>query len=196
MGKLLCGRQSSRTTRPQAMALDPGNTLLWRQNLRRLEAEAIRDTILAVSGRLNPKMGGRGIFPALSREVLSTQSRPCAGWGTSSKEEQARRSVYIFVKRTLGVPLLETFDAASPDTSTAARATTTIAPHALILLNSAFMDEQGAALAERLVQEAGHDPQANVERLFRLALGRRPALEGTQIALRYFERERAHGPAH
>jgi hypothetical protein len=188
-------RQSSRVANPQAVAVDPGNTLLWRQNLRRLEAEAIRDTILAVSGRLNSKMGGRGIFPALSKEVLSTQSRPGAGWDTSSKEEQARRSVYIFVKRTLGVPLLETFDAASPDTSTAARATTTIAPQALILLNSAFMDEQAAALAERLVQEGGHEPAVNIERLFRLALARRPVPEEAQIALGYFERERTHGPA-
>src|SRR4029077_17369119 len=104
----------------------PGNTLLWRQNLRRLEAEAIRDSILTVSGRLNRTMFGRGIFPRLPPEVLSTQSRPGSGWDKCSEEEQSRRSVYIFVKRTLGVPFLETFDFASPDTSAPTRAVTTI----------------------------------------------------------------------
>jgi hypothetical protein len=187
-------RQSSRVASAKAAAVDPANMLLWRQNLRRLEAEAIRDTILAVSGQLNSRMGGRGIFPALSKEVLSTQSRPGLGWDTSTKEEQARRSVYIFVKRTLGVPLLETFDVASPDTSTAARTTTTIAPQALLLLNSAFIDEQAAALADRLLKEGGEDPPKNVERLFRLALGRRPTTEETRITLSYFERERVQGP--
>jgi len=187
-------RQSSRVGNDRAVAIDPGNTLLWRQNLRRLEAEAIRDTILAVCGQLNLKMGGRGFFPALSKEILSTQSLPGLGWDTSNKEEQARRSVYIFVKRTLGVPLLETFDVASADTSTAARTTTTIAPQALILLNSSFMEEQAAVLAARLIKEGGRDPQANVARMFRLALGRQPTSEEATIARAYLERLRA-GPS-
>jgi hypothetical protein len=133
-------------------------------------------------------MGGRGIFPTLSKEVLSTQSRPGLGWDTSSPEEQARRSVYIFVKRTLGVPLLETFDMASADTSTAARTTTTIAPQALILLNSSFMDEQAVALAARLVKEGGRSPQTNIQRMFRLVLGRLPTQEEIIIASGYLER--------
>src|SRR5439155_2977812 len=76
--------------------IDPDNTLLWRQNLRRLEAEAIRDAILAASGELNLQTGGRGIFPALPPEVLAKQSRPGNGWDKSPADEQARRSVYIF----------------------------------------------------------------------------------------------------
>jgi hypothetical protein len=188
-------RQASRVANDTALAVDPGNTLLWRQNLRRLEAEAIRDSMLAVSGQLNPKMGGHSVFPELSREVLSTQSRPGSGWKISTKEEQARRSVYVFVKRTLAVPLLETFDAASPDSSTAARATTTIAPQALLLLNSEFMDEQATAFAQRVLRECGSNPSANVERMFRLALGRPPAPEELQIALAYIERLRPHPPS-
>ena len=183
-------RQSSRRRDERAAAIDPGNALLGRQNLRRLEAEAIRDTVLAVSGRLNRTMGGRGVFPTLPPEVLATQSRPGLGWDKSSAAEQARRGVYIFVKRTLGVPLLETFDFASPDTTTAARATTTIAPQALILLNSAFMEEQSLALAQRLVQEDGARPAANVERLFRLAFGRGPTSREKGIALAYLARDR------
>jgi hypothetical protein len=181
-------QQSSRAQNQKSAGIDPGNTLLWRQNLRRLEAEAIRDNILVISGRLNLKMGGRGIFPTLSKEVLSTQSRPGLGWNTSPKEEQTRRSVYIFVKRTLGVPLLETFDLASPDTPTAARTTTTIAPQALILLNSTFMEEQADACAGRLMKEAGDEPPANIERLFRLALSRGPTPHEMQVALDYLHR--------
>jgi hypothetical protein len=182
--------QSSRAHNLRGEAVDPGNGLLWRQNLRRLEAEAIRDNILAASGRLNLKMGGRGIFPTLAKEVLETQSRPGYGWGKSSKDEECRRSVYIFVKRTLGVPFLETFDEASPDTPTAARPTTTIAPQALILLNSKFLDEQARAMAGRLITEGGNNPAANVERLFRLALGRSPDMDETRIGRAYLERTR------
>lgn len=184
-------RQSSRAASEKAIAADPGNTLLWRQNLRRLEAEAIRDAILAVSGELNLAMGGRGIFPTLPKEVLSTQSMPGNGWGNSPPREQARRSVYIFVKRTLGVPFLESFDVASPDTSTPARAVTTIAPQALILLNSQFMEEQALAFANRLLRETGTDPERNVERLFRLALGRAPTPREVDIAASYVRRDRA-----
>src|SRR5262249_36192020 len=103
----------SAISNPQSV--DPDNTLLWRQNLRRLEAEAIRDAVLAASGELNLQMGGRGFFPTLPQEVLAKQSRPGNGWDKSPVDQQVRRSVYIFVKRTLGVPLLESFDSPSPD---------------------------------------------------------------------------------
>jgi hypothetical protein len=169
-------------------AIDPDNTLLWRQNLRRLEAEAIRDAVLAVSGRLNPAMGGHGIFPTLPPEVLSTQSRPGNGWGKSDPPEESRRSVYVYVKRTLGVPLLETFDFASPDKSVASRATTTIAPQALILFNSAFTEEQSVVFADRLLREGGADPARNVERAFRLALGRAPMPQESQVSLAFLAR--------
>jgi hypothetical protein len=188
--------QSSRVRDEKAAALDPANTLLWRQNLRRLEAEAIRDSILAVSGRLNLKMGGRGIFPTLSKEVLSTQSKPGNGWGKSSPEEQGRRSVYIFAKRTLGVPFLDIFDEASTDTPTAARQTTTIAPQALTLLNSTFLAEQARACADRLIRERGTDPRADVRRLFALALGRPPDAEEEATALAYLARTRRELSVH
>ena len=77
-------RMSSAATDAAGSAIDADNDLFWRQNLRRLDAEAIRDSMLAVSGRLNLAMGGRGIFPSLSKDVLATQSRPGLGWGQSS----------------------------------------------------------------------------------------------------------------
>ncbi len=180
-------RQSS-ALRADAAAIDPANSLLWRQNLRRLEAEAIRDAVLATSGSLNLARGGPGIFPTLPREVLETQSRPGLGWKPSSPEEQNRRSVYIFVKRTLGVPLLETFDFPSPDKSAAARNTTTIAPQALILLNSEFMDKQAAAFAKRAQQSGSRDFARDVEQVWRFALQRSPSEQERRIAIAYLER--------
>ena len=74
--------------------------------MRRLSAEELRDTVHVVSGAFNPKMYGPGIYPAIPKEVLATQSKPGHGWGNSSPEEQARRSVYIHVKRSLLTPFL------------------------------------------------------------------------------------------
>jgi len=184
-------RQSSRSVHGKSGKVDPANSLLWRQNLRRLEAEAIRDNILATSGKLNLQMGGRGIFPVLAPEVLSTQSRPGAGWGTSTEPERGRRSVYIFMKRTLGVPFLETFDATTPDSPVGARAVTTIAPQALVLLNSTFMDEQAAAFAERLSAAHPKDTEAQIRLAFRLALARQPTDGELGIARTYLARQRA-----
>lgn len=183
-------RQSSRVANEKAVTLDPDNTLLWRQNLRRLEAESIRDTILATSGSLNLQMGGRGIFPTIAPEVLSGQSRPGNGWENKTPlAEQSRRSVYIFAKRTLGVPLLESLDAASTDSSIARRNVTTVAPQALILLNSEFMERQSAAMADRVIREAGNDPASQITASYRLALGRSPTSAEMQVATAFLERE-------
>jgi hypothetical protein len=103
-------QMSSRAENVKATAVDPGNDLLWRQNLRRLEAEALRDTMLAISGRLNPKRGGRGFFPYLSGEVLAGQSRPGLDWELSSAAEKSRRSHYAYVRCTMTVLMLDTFD--------------------------------------------------------------------------------------
>jgi hypothetical protein len=188
-------QQSSSNSSPhasEASLRDTDNSLFWRQNLRRLEAEAIRDSVLAVNGRFNNKMFGRGIFPTLPQEVLNTQSRPGNGWDNKTDPaEQSRRGVYIFVKRTLGVPLLDTFDFPNPDKAIAARANTTIAPQALISLNSQFMDDQAAAFAERLTRECGSDATKKIERAFRLALGRAPTAKETDVASAYLLRSKS-----
>src|SRR5947207_10094190 len=98
-----------------ALAKDPVNDLFWRFDMRRLTAEEIRDSVLAVSGNLNLKMYGPGVYPELPRAVLATQSMPGNGWGKSPPEEQARRSIYVHVKRSLLTPILENFDLAETD---------------------------------------------------------------------------------
>ena len=102
---------------PQALAADPTNDLLWRFDMRRLGAEEIRDATLVATGQFNPAMFGPGFYPKLAQEVLATQSRPGDGWGESTPEEQARRSVYIHLKRSLLPPLLTAFDFPDVDAS-------------------------------------------------------------------------------
>ena len=154
--------------------IDAENRLLWRWRTRRLEAETVRDSMLAVSGRLNLTMGGPSIFPKLPQAVLDGQSVPGKGWKTSDEEEASRRSVYIFVKRSLRVPELDLLDAPDSSSSCEQRRVSTTGPQALTFLNGEFTHRQAADLAARLAKEAGKDPPAQVRLAFTLALGRPP----------------------
>ena len=184
-------RMSSRNNNEMALAVDPSNELFWRQNLRRLDAEAIRDATLSVSGTLNLEMGGRGIFPTLSGETVAGASRPGRGWEVMPPEEQRRRSVYVFVKRTMKVPLLETFDYSNTDQPLGVRPVTTVAPQALMLLNSEFMQAQAAAFAKRLVDAVGDDRDRQIELAYQLALARRPTSAEKRLANELLSREEA-----
>jgi hypothetical protein len=159
----------------KAAEIDPEDSALWRYAPRRLEAEAIRDAVLAVSGSLNPEMGGPSIMPPIDKAVLAGQSRPGLGWDVSKPKESSRRSLYVKVKRTLGLPELELFDAADNNEPCPRRFVTTTAPQALTLMNGAFFHEQAAKFADRLMAEAGNDPKAQAERAFILAFGRLPS---------------------
>ncbi len=182
-------RMSSQSDNTQALAVDPGNELLWRQNLRRVEAEAIRDTILSVSGDLNPAVGGRGFFPRLGGEVLAGASKPGLGWEISPEGEQDRRSVYTFVKRSMLSPALDVFDYSNTAQPLGERPVTTVAPQSLMLLNDDFMQQQAASFANRLVKEAGNDPQAQIRRAYALAFDRSPSERESRLALDYLERQ-------
>lgn len=162
---------SSRTDNPKALKADQDNTLLWRQNLRRLEAEAIRDTFLAVSGELNEKRGGPSVYPALPPEVRDSGNPANASWKDSPIGEQNRRSVYLVVKRALKVPLLDTLDFANSTSPAGVRPVTTTGPQALLLLNDLFVQQQAEALADRLLTDAPTDPLTHA---FQLALQRAP----------------------
>ena len=158
----------------RALAADPQNDLFWRFDMRRLTAEEIRDSILAVSGSLNLQMYGLSVYPEMPAEVLASQSRPGNGWDKSSPEEQVRRSVYIHVKRSLPVPLLDAFDVGENDRSNPVRFVTTQPTQALQMLNSRFVNEQASALAARLHKEAGADVTAQVRLALNLATQRPP----------------------
>jgi hypothetical protein len=183
-------RMSSRANRPEAREIDEANTLFWRQNLRRLEAEVIRDTMLAVSGRLNTRMGGPSVFPRLPPEVHRTQDSAEKGWQDSPADEQDRRSVYLVVKRALKVPLLECLDFANSASPVGVRPVTTTAPQALMLLNDAFVREQAAALSDRLLHETDGSGEPFVEAAFQRVLQRSPSPRERDKGLRFLSTPR------
>jgi len=166
--------QMSSENNSDAYAKDPTNDLLWRFDMRRLTAEEIRDSILAASGSLNPQMFGPSIFPPLPKEVLATSSQPGAAWGSSPPEEATRRTVYIYVKRSLRPPMLANFDVPDTDTPCAVRVSTTVPTQALGMLNSKFLNEQAAKFAARLQRDRPGDLKAQVARAIRLTAGRQP----------------------
>ncbi len=152
---------------------DPENQYLWRFRGRRLSAEELRDSVLAISGNLNSTRGGPGVFPPMPAEVLATSSRPGAAWGRSSVEDSARRSLYIHVKRSLLHPLLLAFDMADTDASCPVRFNTVQPTQALTMLNSDFTGEQARIFARRLINEEESLP-ARVERALYLITQRSP----------------------
>ncbi len=166
-------RLSSRVN-DKALSADTVNDLFWRFDMRRLTAEEIRDSILALSGTLNLKMYGPGVYTDIPREVMAGQSMPGSGWGTSPFDEQCRRSVYIHVKRSLLTPILESFDIAETDRSTPVRFVTTQPTQALALLNGAFINKQAGLFADRLRREAGPDIDKQVRLALMLATTRPP----------------------
>jgi hypothetical protein len=170
-----------------ALAADPGNDQFWRFDMRRLSAEEIRDSILAITGTLNPKMGGPGVYVEIPKEVLAGQSRPGYGWGKSPPEEQNRRSIYIHVKRSLLTPILESFDVAETDRSSPVRFATTQPTQALAMLNSDFVNQQAAIFAGRLRQEAGIEVEKQVQLALGLATQRQSTTEEIQRGVKLIE---------
>ena len=171
-------RQSTQVS-PEAAKADPDNQLLSRMNRLRLEGEAVRDSLLVVSGRLNPKAGGPGV-------VLPEAAQPTGGAKAappSPEPERARRSVYLFARRNLRLAFLEAFDLPDSNLSCPRRERSTTAPQALALLNSAEATAAAKAMAARLEREAKTEAE-RVELAYRLTLGRAPTDA---------ERERAAG---
>ena len=156
-------QMSSDRSNKSAIAKDEANDYFWRFNSRRLIAEEVRDSILAINGRLNTKMFGPSIYPAVPQEVLHGLSRPGAGWPVSRFEDQQRRSIYVHVKRSLPLPMLASFDVADPDKSCPVRFVTTQPTQALGMLNSRFINDQARALAESVKKTSGDDLKKQVE---------------------------------
>lgn len=151
---------------------DADNVYLWRMNRRRLEAEEIRDAVLAVSGQLNDKRGGPPVVVPLSKEELDGIRDPAFWPVHSDPAEHNRRSVYLYVKRSFRMPMLENFDAPDPSQSCARRDVSTVAPQALTMMNSGFVQDGARHLAGRLAKEGS--AAARVSLGFRLVAGRAP----------------------
>lgn len=167
--------QMSSSANAAGMQKDPVNNLFWRFDMRRLTAEEFRDSLLAVNGSLNPKQFGPSIYTKMPAEVLATASRPDQAWGNSSDAERDRRSVYIFIKRSLREPLLASLDQAETDTPCPVRFATTVPTQSLITLNSEQMQEEAIVFAKRLHEEAGDDLKDQVRLGLKLVMAREPS---------------------
>jgi hypothetical protein len=159
--------------------IDPDDRLLWRMPVRRLEAETLRDSMIAVSGKLNPKMFGPSV-PVMEDELgqivvgiptNDTANRP-TGKVIPLNGEEFRRSVYVEVRRSKPLGLLEIFDQPPMEPNCDLRNASTVAPQSLALMNGEFAVAQSRHFAARVAREAGGDSQAQVRLAWRLAFGR------------------------
>lgn len=170
---------------PQSAARDPENKLLWHFPSRRLEIETIRDSMLAVSGKLNDAMLGPAVNLPIPAAAIEAHTDKETAWKPSPEPDVFRRTIYAYTKRTLLVPMLEVLDLCDTTQSTDRRTITSIAPQALTLYNGDFVNQQAAFFAERLLREAGTDPEKQIELAYRLAFARQPQ-ETETVPLRRF----------
>lgn len=177
-------RQSSQHNE-QAAAKDLDNRLMWRMNPRRLEAEAIRDSMLVVSNKLNKQMYGPGIYPRIDPDIVNTGSRPRWPLDAQDNHDTFRRSIYIFVKRSVPLPLVEVFDCPVTVVTAPNRATSTVSPQALALMNNEFVLEQAKFFAERVTTEAGAEVNQQIARAFQIALHRKPSKQEQDWSLNF-----------
>jgi len=156
-------------------AKDPTNRLLWRMNWQRLDAEVLRDSILSIGGRLNLEMGGPPVLFSVPDDVA--QGFEFFKWFPSSEEQQRRRSIYLIQRRSVLLPMAETFDAPNLSTSCARRLTTIVAPQALTLLNGTLTRTEAKHFEARLAGAKDAIGEA-----FWLVLGRGPTADERRMS--------------
>jgi hypothetical protein len=186
-------QQASRWRDPKARSVDPDNRLLARMNRRRLEGEALRDNALAVAGTLTSDLGGPPVRVQLEPEVyelIFTEGEPDGLWpATLDPRQHTRRSLYLYNKRNVRLPLLEAFDQPDTLTSCPVRPVSTFAPQALILLNGPFLRKQAAAFAARILRESPGGEEDWIDRAYRLALARKPIRVERQMASEFLHQQ-------
>jgi hypothetical protein len=177
-------RQASQ---PVAAALkkDRANRLLWRQNPRRLEAEAVRDAALSVSGELDRAVGGPGFR---DWTVTSQGNNELYTVSDEASAQFNRRTLYRMVIRAGTSPFLDVLDCPDPSVATARRTLTTTPLQALSLLNNPFMERSAAKWAERLQRESPNDLAGQLRRAYRLAFGREATSEEIRSGSRFAAR--------
>ncbi len=192
-------RQSSRRDANRDV-IDPDNRLLSRMNVRRLEAETLRDAFLAVSGKLNPKIGGKPVPVTFNEEgqvIIGIDTRDTAGRQTgkflSMEGEDYRRSIYIQARRSTPLEMFAAFDApAMTEANCAMRPNTTVSPQSLLLMNNLYMREHAQDLAQRVIKEVGNDVEKQVSRAWELALSRQASMADEQEAVGFVKAQTEH----
>jgi len=161
---------------------------LWRFRRRRLEAEAVRDCVLLVSGRLNPEHYGLPIFPALPGDISEVIKWKTSKWHTHHDARSRKRSIYIYQQRSLSMPFMQAFDALVCDQSRPRRRTSVTPLQALAMYNGDFVNEESRHFASRLRRETTKaTPQELTRRAFLLAYSREPAPEETRRLAEFLE---------
>ncbi len=177
--------QQDSVIRDAPMKADPQNRLLWRMPVKRLEGEAVRDSILQVSGALNGEMGGPAVYPPVDPS-LRADTFQGPNWKDGEDGPSTwRRSVYVKVKRSLLLPELEVFDCPEITYTVAARNISTTPLQALTLQNAPFILKQSELFAARVAKEAGTDPAHQIDRAYQLALCRPPTERERALSVAY-----------
>ncbi|MFM8271624.1 MAG: PSD1 and planctomycete cytochrome C domain-containing protein, partial [Gemmata sp.] len=173
-------RQSSKAAAEQAArarTADPQNKLLHRQNVKRLEAEAVRDSVLAVSGRLDLRMEGPGVLPHLTDHQVG-RGRP----GSGPLDGDGRRSVYLQVRRNFINPMFTAFDYPTPFTAIGRRTVSNVPAQALVMLNNPFVLQQAELWAKRALAAPDGKPEDRVRQMYLSAFGRAPTADDSATA--------------
>lgn len=172
---------------PQASELeqmDSTNRLWWHAERRRLDAEAMRDSLLSVTGELDLKPGGAGYKATINSEALEGLSRKSTAWQASPVESQNRRSLYMHLKRGLLPPMMTTFDLSEPTLSCGQRNVTIVPTQALALLNNQFVHDRSEQLAT-VIQKSATDVREQVQLAWRSVLKREPTTAELQRSLKH-----------
>ena len=167
---------------------DPENTYLWRFRIQRLDAEIVRDDIMAVSGSLNLEMGGPPVFPHLPAEILRSMVNGI--WNNQEDGPKSwRRSIYVYRKRGLPFPMFEVFDLPDQNTSCGRRSVSTVPTQALTLLNDEFVLRQAKLFADRVQEAAPNDSLKQIELAYRIALTRAPDEKEMAMATDFLKKQ-------
>src|SRR5262249_8256963 len=174
----------------------PENRLLGRMPVRRLEAETIRDALLAFSGRLSSKQYGPPVPVApddVGQIVVGIDTRDSAGRPSGKVlplgEEEFRRSDYVQVRRSMPRGMLEPFDAPLMTPNCQQRSSSTVAPQSLLMMNSPLVAREAEAMAARIEREAGTEPAARFQRAWRLVFGRAPTDKESEAGVAFLARQ-------
>jgi hypothetical protein len=182
--------QMSSQPNPQAEAADPQNRLLHRMPVRRLEGEIIRDAILSVSGRLDPKLFGLSIPPYLT-PFMEGRGRPQK---SGPLDGDGRRSIYLAVRRNFLTPMFLAFDFPVPFSTMGHRSVSYVPAQALTMMNNPFVVEQAQVWAKQVLAEKGLTPSERITRMYVRAFGRPPEPAELSAALAFLEGQ-GHGSA-
>jgi hypothetical protein len=184
-------RQSSKVT-PQILAKDARNRLLSHAPRRRLDAEAVRDQALALSGLLSPKIGGPSVYPPQPDGMWKVAFNGGQNaYPTSKGADRYRRGIYTFWRRTMPYPSMVTFDAPSREACTVRRLPTNTPLQAFVTLNDPVFVECAQALGRRIVREGGADTEARLRFALRLCLGRPPTEDQVRTLAALYDSELA-----